>query len=124
MKSDKKVIIAGGRYFNDYELLKSSCDHLLKHVDQITIVSGKAKGADALGEKYADEKGYAKLFYPADWDKYGKSAGPKRNYQMAEVADFLIAFWDGESRGTKSMIDIAKSKGLQIRIIRYDNRRI
>ena len=62
--------------------------------------------------------------FPADWDKHGKSAGYKRNLEMAENADALIAFWDGESRGTKHMIDIAKEKNLLTRIIRYDERNI
>ena len=59
--------------------------------------------------------------FPADWKKYGKSAGYVRNSEMAEVAESLIAFWDGKSRGTKNMIDIAKNKGLKVRIVNYES---
>ena len=60
---------------------------------------------------------------PADWEKYGRSAGPKRNAQMAEIANALIAFWDGQSRGTKNMIETAKQKGLIVKVVNYTNRR-
>ena len=66
------------------------------------------------------EHGLACDIHPADWDKHGKAAGPIRNAEMAEVADALIAFWDGQSRETKSMIDLARKKGLQVAIVRYD----
>lgn len=58
--------------------------------------------------------------FPADWGKYGKSAGVLRNKQMAEYADGLIAFWDGKSRGTANMIETAKGLGLRVRVARYD----
>lgn len=122
-----RIIIAGGRNFNDYNLLKEKVDNIIsdkRKTHQIYIVSGKARGADSLGEKYANENGLNIMEFPADWDKHGRSAGYKRNVEMAENADALIAFWDGESRGTKHMIDIAKEKNLLTRIIRYDERNI
>jgi len=112
-----KVIIAGGRNFDDYSLLKSSCDKLLVNQTEIEIVSGKAKGADSLGEKYAKEKGFPIKEFPADWETYGKSAGYKRNLEMALYSGALIAFWDGESKGTKMMIELAKKEGLNVRVI-------
>ena len=114
-----KVIIAGGRNFRDYDKLRESCDNILVNQKEIEIVSGTAAGADTLGERYAQEKGYEVKKFPAQWDLYGKSAGYKRNQQMAEYADGLIAFWDGKSRGTKHMIDIANKMGLKVRVIRY-----
>lgn len=114
-----KVIIAGGRNFNDYNKLRESCDNILVNQKDVEIVSGTAAGADTLGERYAQEKGYEVKKFPAQWDLYGKSAGYKRNQQMAEYADGLIAFWDGKSKGTKHMIDIATNKGLKVRVIRY-----
>ncbi len=114
-----KVIIAGGRNFNDYNKLRESCNNILVNQKDVEIVSGTAAGADTLGERYAQEKGYEVKKFPAQWDLYGKSAGYKRNQQMAEYADGLIAFWDGKSRGTKHMIDIANNKGLKVRVIRY-----
>ena len=114
-----KVIIAGGRNFRDYDKLRESCDNILVNQKEVEIVSGTAAGADTLGERYAQEKGYEVKKFPAQWDLYGKSAGYKRNQQMAEYADGLIAFWDGNSKGTKHMIDTATNKGLSVRVIEY-----
>ena len=116
-----KVIVAGCRDFADYELLKEKCDFYLqnKKPEIIVIVSGHASGADTLGERYAQERGYETEVYPADWKTNGRAAGPIRNAQMATVADALIAFWDGKSRGTKNMIDTATKRGLQVAVVRY-----
>lgn len=117
-----KVIIAGGRHFDNYQLLKEHCDYYLQNKMkeyQIIVISGHAAGADTLGERYAQERGLPLDAHPADWKAHGKSAGYVRNKEMAEVADALIAFWDGVSRGTKNMINLAKSKGLKVAIVRY-----
>ena len=116
-----KVVVAGCRDFADYELLKEKCDFYLqkKKPEIIVIVSGHASGADTLGERYAQERGYETEVYPADWKTNGRAAGPIRNAQMATVADALIAFWDGKSRGTKNMIDTATKRGLQVAVVRY-----
>jgi hypothetical protein len=118
-----KVIVAGGRYFNNYKLLKYELDFLLsekvKQGYKIIIISGHANGADKLGEKYAIEKGYEVIYKAADWDQFGKAAGYRRNVEMSEIADACVAFWDGESKGTKHMIDISKSKKLALRIVNY-----
>lgn len=87
---------------------------------EIEIVSGTANGADKLGEKYANEKGYLLKKFPADWDKYGKSAGFKRNVEMSNYADALIAFWDGKSKGTKHMIDLAKRYELKVKVVIFN----
>lgn len=117
-----KIIIAGGREFKDYKLLKERCDYYLskavKRGYDIEIVSGTARGADKLGERYAKERGYKIAYFPADWSQ-GKSAGYKRNEQMAIYADALIAFWDGDSRGTNHMINLAKEHKLHVRIVNY-----
>lgn len=116
-----RVIIAGGRDFVDYELLKKYCDAILcnKTSDGIEIVCGKARGTDSLGEQYAIERGFAVKYFPAQWDMFGKQAGFVRNKQMAEYADAVIAFWDGKSHGTKHMIELAKAENMPIRIKRY-----
>ena len=117
-----RVIIAGGRDFSDYELLKRKVLFYTNEVNKdnlIIIISGKAKGADSLGEKLAKEIGWKVLEYPADWDTNGKSAGYIRNIEMAKNADALIGFWDGRSRGTKHMIDTAKKNGLLVRVVNY-----
>lgn len=119
--SKYRVIIAGCRDFAAYELLKERCDYYLQNQkpEDIVIVSGHASGADALGERYAQERGFQLETYPADWKAHGRAAGPIRNVQMAAVADALIAFWDGKSRGTKNMIDTATKRGLKVAVVRY-----
>ena len=106
----KRVVIAGCRDYTNYDEAKVYIDFYLSNIRKengVIILSGCASGADAIGERYAEENGFAVEKYPADWKTYGKSAGPKRNEQMAEICDFVICFWDGKSRGTKSMIDYA-----------------
>ncbi|RXZ78013.1 DUF2493 domain-containing protein [Paenibacillaceae bacterium] len=115
-----KLIVAGSRDFNDYDLVCSSLDKLLQNInDEICIISGAARGADKLGERYALEKGYVISSHPAKWDELGKKAGYIRNVEMAEEGDALALFWDGESKGSKHMYDIAKKYGLKIRVITY-----
>ena len=112
-----RVIIAGTRTFDDYSLLREYADYKLSKVaDSIEIVSGGAQGADALGERYAKEKGYSLRVFPADWAQYGRSAGPMRNKQMADYADALLAYWDGKSKGTLNMIEEARARGLKVGI--------
>lgn len=121
MKSDTfKVIIAGTRNFDDYQLLKRYADKILANVSKpIEIVSGRCRGADLLGEHYASEKRFLLTFFEAKWSEYGRRAGPMRNAQMASYADALIALWDGKSKGTKNMIDEALKAGISIRVINY-----
>jgi len=124
ISSSFKVIIAGGRNYSNFSELSFVCDFYLKEkikekID-IEIVCGCASGADSLGEKYAILKGFKISNFPADWNKHGKSAGYKRNIDMGEYADALIAFWDGESKGTKHMIDIATSFKKMVRIFKYE----
>lgn len=117
-KSDNKyytkIIIAGCRDFNNYESAKKCLDMCLPALllDNIEIVSGGATGADALGERYAIENGYKLTRFTADWDRFGKAAGPIRNEQMAIYANYLIAFWDGASNGTGDMVNRAKRRGI------------
>lgn len=113
------VIIAGGRNFDDYDFLVDSINSLDMH-HPVEVVSGKARGADTLGERYAKENLYPVKEFPADWNTHGRSAGPIRNKEMADYADGLIAFWDGQSRGTKNMIDTAKKLGLEVKVFHYD----
>jgi len=114
------IIIVGCRDFNDYSVLeKEILDHIGKFIGkiEIEIISGGASGADALGERFAQEHNLPLKVVPADWKTYGRSAGFLRNEQMARMAGTLIAFWDGKSRGTKDMIDTAKIIGLRVKVV-------
>ena len=113
-----RTIIAGSRDITDYSILEEA----IKQCGWIptVVISGAARGADTLGEEWADKNKVTLEKCPADWNKYGKSAGYKRNQEMAEIAGALIALWDGKSRGTKHMIEIADLKNLKIFIFRTD----
>lgn len=105
----KRIVIAGCRDYENYQEAKEFIEACLKGIkEEIIILSGGAKGADALGERYARENGLSVERYPAEWAKYGRGAGPRRNQKMAEACDLAICFWDGKSRGTKSMIRLAE----------------
>jgi|TARA_R110000822_G_scaffold183534_1_gene322913 hypothetical protein len=114
-----KVIVAGSRGFNDYEFLKKKLDYLFQNQDEITIISGNARGADTLGETYSVDRNYGLETYPADWDTYGKSAGYRRNAEMAKISDASVIFWDGISKGAKHMIDLSHKYGLKTKVVKY-----
>lgn len=111
-----KIIVAGTRSFDNYALV---CK-ILNRLKNVEVVCGEARGADALGKKFAIENGLVVHSFPADWDSHGKSAGYKRNEQMAKFADSCIVFWDGVSKGSKHMIDLAQRYGLKTLVVRYD----
>lgn len=124
-----RVIIAGSRDFSDYELLKKSAIEIITKktmlLDLTRIISGGARGADTLGERFANEMGLEISRFIPDWDGLGKRAGYVRNAEMAKFAveddndGMLIAFWDGKSRGTKHMIDLAKRYGLEVHVVSF-----
>ena len=114
-----KVIVAGSRSFNDFSFLVYKLDHVLQNYEQIEIVSGTARGADQEGEKYAFLRNYPIKQFPANWDAHGNSAGYIRNEEMAKYADACVVFWDGKSRGTKHMINLAKKHNLKLKIYRF-----
>jgi hypothetical protein len=116
-----KLIVAGSRTFNDYKLLERSVIEFVNTFNDpdVEIVSGEAHGADRLGELFALKHTLKCTHFPANWDKYGKSAGYKRNEQMAEYADACIVFWDGASKGTNHMINLATEHVLKLKIIRF-----
>ena len=107
-----RTIIAGSRNIEDYEILKS----VMSKIEWVpsAILSGGAKGVDRLGESWAHQNCIDLTIYEAEWDKFGNSAGYKRNELMANNAEALVAIWDGSSKGTKHMIDLATAHGLKI----------
>lgn len=110
-----KVIVAGSRTINDYEIVRNALDETRQRGLNITaIIDGTARGVDELASRYAVEHGIYNIRVPADWKHYGNGAGIMRNVQMAEIGDVLIAIWDGASRGTKHMIECAKARNMEI----------
>ena len=109
---EMRTIIAGSRSITNYEEVKK---YLYVYREDISkVLCGCAKGVDEIRKQFAYEYTIPIEYYPADWNKYGKRAGYIRNIEMAKNADFLIAIWDGKSKGTKNMIDIATKAGLKV----------
>lgn len=135
-----RIIIAGGRDYANYEYVKKEVYYLTKDMDanEIEIVSGgcdvpgvltfvrvdgsKVYGADGLGERLAEVRGYAVKVFMADWKNHGRAAGPIRNKKMAEYATHSLCFWDGKSTGTKSMIDYSERFGLLGSVLHVEQR--
>jgi hypothetical protein len=124
-----KIIIAGSKTFNDFSYLENRLLDIARGLikdgykthNNIEIISGTARGADKLGENLAELYDLKLSKFPANWDLYGKSAGYIRNEEMAKYAKedngILIAFWDGESKGTSHMIDLAIKHTLKVRVV-------
>ena len=112
------TIIAGSRNFNDPALMDNNLDEVEEYGWRISqVVSGSARGADRLGEEWADINEIPLTLFPAKWEEHGKSAGYIRNKEMAEYAEALVAFWDRKSKGTKHMIDLAIQLGLYVKVV-------
>lgn len=117
-----KVIIAGGRDFTDKEHMVRVLNAMLdvEFADrELEIVCGMARGADMTGYQVAVDNGLQVHQFPADWNTHGKAAGVIRNKQMGDFADHLVAFWDGQSRGTKHMIDYMRRLDKPVTVISY-----
>lgn len=117
-----KLIVAGGRDYRDFARVETEiralADNELKDY-AVSIVSGMAQGADRLAWQFAKNMDVRVYEFPADWGTHGKAAGHIRNRAMAEFAHGLLAFWDGQSRGTANMIDTMANMGKSVRTIRY-----
>lgn len=113
-----KLAIVGSRDFNNYDLLSEYVDIFLSQdiTSHNSIISGGARGADALAKEFVEKENSHLMFFdkikytefPADWNKYGKSAGFRRNQQIVDACDMVLAFWDGVSKGTQDTINKAK----------------
>ncbi len=113
------IVIAGSRGFTDYVAAEEYLDGILKEILRaraVTILSGCARGADELGEIYAERRGLRVERHPALWDAYGRRAGIIRDREMAEACDMAVCFWDGKSLGTKAMIEFALEAGKPVKI--------
>jgi len=115
-----KVLICGGRDFDDYDMMANLLSELRAKHPQLEIVSGGARGADSLADYYAQTNGVKITVMKADWDTHGKGAGIIRNNQMLDlVPDLVLAFWDGRSRGTLHTIEEARRRGLETKVMSY-----
>jgi hypothetical protein len=106
-----KLVVAGSRGIQDRGLVYGVLDKLADEFFISEIVSGECKPrkgekttVDQLAKEWAEDRGYSYCGFPADWNKYGMAAGPKRNIKQGRYGDMLVAFWDGHSLGTRGMI--------------------
>jgi YspA, cpYpsA-related SLOG family len=114
-----KLIIVGSHTFTDYQFL---CQTLAPERPRITqVITGGARAADQLGYRWAWKHAVRHQCFRADWERFGKSAGVRRNYQMAQAGDMLLAFWDGRSAGTQHMISCMQQLGKPVVVIRTDD---
>ena len=117
----QRVIVAGSRTISDECLIDDCMFKVYAYYSdrdiEVEWVVGGAAGVDTIAEGIGNSNGNVVTVFEADWKRYGKSAGYKRNVQMAEYADELLAIWDGKSKGTKHMIDIARAEGLVLEIV-------
>lgn len=119
----ERIIVCGTRNFNNSELLYSTLDNIITNGKATEIISGGCRGADKIGEEYAQTHKLTLKRFPADWEKYGRAAGPIRNRQMLDYAleenAIIVAFWDGKSRGTLNMITTAKKQNATVYVVKY-----
>jgi hypothetical protein len=112
-----KLAIIGSRSFTNFEYLSSILTEYASEISE--IISGGATGADNLAEQWAKAHNIPITVYPADWTRYGRSAGPRRNHDIIINCDKCIAFWDGESNGTGHAIGLCTKYKKPVHIITY-----
>lgn len=111
-----KLLIAGTRDLRiSLEEIEAEVRRLRLKVT--TVLSGQVGEVDLAGERWAEAKGITVECFPADWENYGKSAGPRRNRTMAEIADYGLIFWSGESRGTRNCLMEMRKLGKPVTVI-------
>lgn len=115
---NKKIMVCGSRTINDEKLIFSKLDDILIDYPNMVLISGNAKGVDSIGEKWAKSHDIQIELYKPDWQKYGRAAGIIRNKVMVENSDFVVIFWDGVSKGTKSDIDFCKKLNKSFLLVR------
>ena len=111
------IAVIGSRGFQNEALLHRVLSNAFSEDD--VLVSGGARGADRLAENWARRHGTKCRIFKADWNRYGRSAGYRRNYTLIAQAEKVIAFWDGQSRGTAHSLELARKKGIAVAIHRF-----
>jgi len=109
-----KTAIVGSRTITDYDLLLAA----MQGIEVNEVISGGAAGADALAERWARENNKKLTVMPADWKRFGKSAGMVRNADIVKQCDMVVALWDGQSSGTKATIRMAERAGKKVKVVR------
>lgn len=114
-----RLAVVGTRWFDDFDTLVKILDRLRLVLQIDVIISGGAEGVDSMAEHYAKVNGIPTEIYLAEWDKYGKGAGFRRNKTIWDNSDIFLVIWDGESKGTAHSFDIAKKQGKDLYVYNY-----
>lgn len=131
-----KIVICGGRKFDDFKLFKLELDEILEGKSGVVLISGGADGADNMAKNYARRYGYEFQEVLADWEnvtvpgaivktkkdgtQYNKRAGIDRNLKLLAMADMIVAFWDGRSKGTGHMVQESKRRNIPLVVVDYE----
>lgn len=118
-----KLLIAGSRDFTDLDYALRIINELINDKEiieeDLEIISGMARGADTVAVQIAKDNDLKLHEYPANWNQYGKSAGYRRNVDMGNACDIAVIFWDGQSKGTKHMIDTLTQLNKKHFVVKY-----
>lgn len=113
-----RTVIAGSRHIDDYAAVKAVIESCPWKITE--VISGGAEGVDKLGERWAEENGIIIRRFPAEWDRFGNNAEPVRNAKMADYGEGLILVWDGRSKGSGHMLEMAAKRGLLLHVRHRD----
>lgn len=115
-----KLAVVGSRTITNYNVVSKFIGPLVKEHWIGTIISGGAKGVDTIAREYAKINNLEYIEYPANWNLYGKKAGYKRNQLIVDNSDYVVAFWDGQSKGTMHTVDLAKKAGKLVKFYKLN----
>lgn len=129
----RKLLVCGSRTIRDTTYIKGPTQWAKNQIDaywyynlacydELIMIEGAAKGIDTIAKEYAQENDWKVEEYPAEWDKYGKSAGYIRNELMVKAADEVLILWDGESKGTKHDIDLCEKYNKPYKVLIYNDK--
>jgi hypothetical protein len=129
----RKLLVCGSRTIRDTTYIKGPTQWAKNQIDaywyynlacydELIMIEGAAKGIDTIAKEYAQENDWKIEEYPAEWDKYGKSAGYIRNELMVKAADEVLILWDGESKGTKHDIDLCEKYNKPYVVLIYNDK--
>jgi len=121
-----KILVCGDRYWSNRAYLEGILDGLHKEYGPYTIIEGEARGADRMAGDFGMKRGLPVEPYPAEWNTYGRSAGPIRNAKMLKEGkpDLVVAFHNhlGQSKGTRHMLEIAHKAGVSVMLFTENGR--
>lgn len=116
-----RILVSGSLCFENYPVLCATLDRLLAGRENV-VINGGAKGAETLGERYAEQRGFAVKQFLADWETYGRGAKVIRNTRMVEEADCAVFFWDGKSKAVAELIEKAEARDIPVEVVRFTGR--